>query len=122
MAGWLAALWGGMGGNGGGGMGVNGGGEMGMGEMRENGGGGGLGVGGPTPPTVLLPAEGREALLVSMWVGGDPRSPSHPGFIPFPYPRCHRGSARSRSPAFLALVLRVTRSPCPGGTWREGES
>lgn len=51
-----------------------------------------------------------------------PPPPSHPGFIPFPYPRSHRGSARSRSPACLALALRVTRSPCPGGTWREGES
>lgn len=61
-------------------------GGMGVGEMRENGGGGGWGVGGPTPPTVLVPAEGREALLVSMWVGGDPPTES-PRFHTFPLPQ-----------------------------------
>lgn len=49
--------------------------------------------------------------------------PSHyHGSIPFPSPRSHHGSARSRSPAVPALAPRATRSSCRGGTWREAES
>lgn len=66
-------------------------------------------------------SEGGEAQLVSVWAGGDPPSPGHPGFIPFPYSRSHHGYARSRSLAVLALALTGTRSQCPGDIWREAE-
>ena len=53
---------------------------------------------------------------------GEPPSPDHPGSIPFPYSRSHQGSARSPSPAVLALAPTATRSRCPVDIWREAES
>lgn len=72
-------------------------------------------------PTVLAPGA-REGRHCWFRCGREGTLSSHPGSISFSYPRSHRGSARSRSPAIPALAPRATRSPCPGCTWREAES